>query len=135
MGPCNTVQQFNPVLCLTTVWALLVALHINHCVLTQIISILFMSCYSGCQCCSQCNYPPSDFSESQRTGLSLLPNSCPSCIFGEVLFIFLKKYAKHLFAQNKISFPFQGAALIASDLYRVKKVCVMALCLSVGFLV
>ena len=48
---------------------------------------------------------------------------------------FLKKSAKHLFAQNKISFPFQGAALIGTDLYRVKKVCVMALCLSVGFLV
>jgi hypothetical protein len=34
-----------------------------------------------------------------------------------------------------ISFPFQGAGLIAADLYRVKKVCVMALCLSVCFLV
>ena len=109
MGPCNTIQQFNSVLCLMTVWALLMALHINHCVLTLICSILFMSCYSGCQCCSQCNYPPSDFSESQRTGLSLLPNSYPSCIYGEVIFIFSKKNLLSIYLlRTKFLFHFRG---------------------------
>jgi hypothetical protein len=41
---CDMIQKFNSFLCLTTVWALLMVLHINYCILSLICSVLFMLC-------------------------------------------------------------------------------------------